>query len=54
MSYFETVFSVWTGFFGLPNNFLLNFKSDLPIYLELFYLSRKEWTEGKDKGEMGS
>jgi hypothetical protein len=43
------VFSVWTGFFGLPNNFLLNFELDVPIYLELFYLSRNSGQKGRIK-----
>jgi hypothetical protein len=41
------------GIFCLPNNFLLNFKSDVPIYLESFYLSRNSRQRGRIEKDWG-
>jgi hypothetical protein len=44
MSYFEIVFSVWTGFFNLSNNFLLNC---FYLFENYFYLSRNNGPKGR-------
>jgi len=39
MSYLEIVFSVWTGFYLLFNNFLVNFKFGFGLFWS--YLSKR-------------